>query len=277
MPIDENLLLYSLANMFHTTIGIAISNGTTKFMKAMTKKFNKLPTSEKMYYAKYAIQLATSLANYLKDISFFEINDDGDSEIIHDFRLTLSKNNVVHVSMIHSSIGVRDIIPKKLMKICRCKKNTNRYKAYMSTYDHLNNQGYQKVKKYERYSEIEEKLKNKAIIFPFRDLLKDTISKKRKFAVPLYHHLFQEQDRIVFRLYKNRFIMYDFGRKLEDVSSFKLKLDQNGNIVITFSNNTKFVLTLQTNASKIKPNLSIKFHTDFKNMDDFFAITSENV
>lgn len=272
MPIDENLLLYSLANTFHTTLGIDISNETSKFIKSSSKTFNKLTVNEKMYYTKYSIQLAQSLMEHLKDISLFEINTDDDTEIVHDFKLTWKKKNVSHICMSHSSINIRDVIPKKLMKICKYKKNTNMYKAYTTKYESLNSKGYQRIKKYEKYSELNDKTKNNSIIFPVRDLVLATLSKKRKCAANLFNHLFGEQNRIVFRLYKNRFTMYDFGKGVDDVESFRMKLNQDNNIVITFNNKTKFVLTLQTNASKVSENLSIKFHTDFKNMDDLFAV-----
>lgn len=277
MPIDETLLLCSLANTFHTTLGIEISDDTDKFIKSSSKKFNKLAVNEKIYYSKYSIQLAQSLMGYLKDITLFEINTDADNEIIHDFKLTCKKKNIVHICMSHISININDVIPRKLMKICKYKKNTNMYKMYTSKYESLINKGYQRIKKYDKYSEINDKTKNSTIIFPVRDLVLSTLSKKRKCAANLFNHLFNEQKRIVFHLYKNRFIMYDFRKKIDDVESFRMKLNQDGNIVISFNNKTKFMLILQTNASKISANLSIKFHTDFKNMDELFAVASETI
>jgi len=253
-------------------LGIGISDDTKAFIKSHSKKFAKLSVNDKMYYTKYSIQLAQSLMEYLKDISSFELNTDEDNETTHDFRLIWKKNNVAHICMSHGSINVNDVIPKKLMKICKYKKNTNMYKAYTAKYDSLNNKGYQKVKKYEKYSELSEKLKNNSILFPIRNLVLATLSKKRKCAAHLFNHLFGEQDRIVFRLYRNRFTMYDFGRGIDGVESFRMKLNQDNDIVITFNNKTKFMLSLQTNASKVSDNLSIKFHTTFKNMDDLFAV-----
>jgi hypothetical protein len=71
--------------------------------------------------------------------------------------------------------------------------------------------------------------------------------------------------------------MYDFGKELDNVESFRMKLNQENEIVITFNNGTKFALILQTNASEIKEHLSLKFHTAFKNMDDLFAISNSSI
>ena len=277
MPIDQKLLLYSLANTFHTTLGINISDETKTYNKKKSKEFGKMSVNEKMYYTKYSIQLAQSLMEYLKDISLFELNTDEDNEIVHDFRLTWKKNNIAHISMSHTSINVRDVIPEKLMKICKYKKNTNMSKAYISSYKTLNDKGYQKIKKYDKYSELNDKTRNNAVIYPVRDLVLSTLSKKRKCASSFFNHLFDESDRIVFRLYKNRFTMYDFGKNLDEVESYRMKLNQDNDIVIKFNNKTTFVLTLQWNASKISEHLSIKFHTIFKNMDDLFAVANITV
>lgn len=277
MPINEKLLLYSLANTFHTTLGIDVCNDTKKFINVMEKKFAKLSVNEKIYYTKYSIQLAKSLMDYLKDITAFELNTDSKNEIVHDFRLVWKKKNIAHICMSHNSINVRDIIPNKLMKICKYKRNTKMYKTYTNKYNDLNDKGYQKIKKYNKYSELTEKNKNNTIIYPIRDLILSTLSKKRKCATNLFNYLFGEQDRIVFRLYRNRFTMYDFGKRIDNAESFRMKLNQDNDIIITFNNTTKFILTLQTNASKINKNLSIKFHTIFKNMDELFAVANEAI
>lgn len=277
MPVDEKLLLYSLAKTFNSALDVAICEDTKQYIKKKSKQFAKLDTDEKIYYSKYAIKLAQCLMDYLEGITMFEINTDSEHDINHDFRLIWKKKNIAHISMSHNSINVNDIIPKKLMRICKYKRNTNICKGYSLEYKKINDKAYGKIKSNNKYSEVSEKLKNKNILEPVCNLVVNTLSRKRKCALNLYNHLFGESDRIVFKLYKNRFTMYDFGQDLDDVDSFGMKLAGSNEIVITFNNKTKFMLALQTNVSEIKQDLSLKFHTTLKNMDELFAVSSSTV
>lgn len=277
MPIDDKFLLYCLAKTFNTTLGIEICDDTTAYLKAKSKKFSKLSTDEKMYYTKYSIQLAQSLSEYFTKIKLFELNTDPDHIIIHDFRLIWEKNNIAHVSMSHNSINVKDLIPEKLMKICKYRKNSNVYKEYTEQYQKINNKGYQKIQSKTKYSELSDKTKNSAILEPMCDLVMNTISRKRKCAQYLYNHLFNESDRIVLRLYKKRFTIYDFGAVSNDIDSFKTKLYEGNEIEIIFSNKAKFTMCLHTNAPEIKEHLSIKFRTQFKNMDEIYAVCTTSI
>lgn len=277
MPLDEKHLLYSLANTFNTTLGIEICDDTKAYIKSNGKAFSKLNATDKMYYTKYAIQVAQDLTNYLKDISLFELNVDSDNEIVHDFRLTWKKGNIAHVSMSHGSINIRDVIPEKLMKICKYKKNTKIYKAFTAEYQKITSKAYEKIKSKNKYSELSDKNKNKLLLEPVCELVHTTLSKKRKCAVNLYNHLFTESNRIVLKLYKNRFTIYDFGKDLDDVESFRMKMADNNQILWSFNNGVKFTLQLQTNSSQIKEHISLKFHTNLKNMDDLFAVCNSTV
>ena len=276
MPIDENFLIYNLANTFHTTLGVDLSDDTEKFIKNVGKKFAGLSKNDKIYYTKYALQIAQNLSEYLDDITLFEINTDEAPEIVHDFRLTWGKKNISHISMDHSSININDVIPKKLMKICKYKRNTNICKMYNANYKKINDNGYKKIKAKDKYSEISVKAKSKHLLEPVYQLVLSTLSKKRKCAANLYNHLFCESDRIVLKLYKTRFTIYDFGKTLDDVESFRMKYISDKELVIAFNNHVKFSLVLQTNGSQIKENLSLKFHTSIKNLDDLFAVKSSS-
>ena len=277
MTVDQNLLLYSLANTFSSVLGVDICDNTTAFLKKSTKIFNKLETDEKMYFTKYSLSVAQSLMNYLKKISLFELYVDQDDEIVYDFSLTWGKNNLAYISLDHGSINVKDIIPEKLMKICKYQKNTNICKEYTNQYNIISKKAYQRIKSKKKYSDLSPGTKNKALLEPMCDLIMNTLSKKRKCSEHLYNHLFSEQNRIVFKLYKNRYIMYDFGKELDNVESFRMKLGSDNTITITFNNKTCFNLCLQTNASEIKEHLSLKFRSNFTNMDELFAVESKTV
>ena len=277
MPPDDTYLLYCIANTFYTTLGIEVCPDTKAYMKSKLKEFSKLDTKEKIYYTKYSVHITGCLMEYLEEVSKFELNVDPEADIIHDFRVSWKKDNVIFVSLDHSSINIRNIIPDKLMKVCKYKKNTKICRTYNDSYQKWNSKTYQRIQSKERYSQLTEKNKNKNVLIPLCQLVIDTLSKKRKCALNLSQYLFEETDRIVFKLYKNRFTMYDFGTELEPAESFRMKLNLPNEIVITFSNKAKFVLSLQTNATEIKEHLSVKFHTIFRNIDDIFMVKSVSV
>ena len=252
MSVDQTHILYSLAKTFDTVLNVNICDDTKIYIKSNSKSFNKLDVDEKLYYTKYAMEVAQCLSEYLEKLSNFELNTDNDHDIIHDFRLSWGKKNIAHVCLSHIGINIRDIIPEKLMKICKYKRNTNICKAYNAAYSALNDKGYKKIEHKSKYSEISAKTKNSIILEPMCNLVLNTISKKRKCSVNLYDHLFGESDRIVFKLHKNRFVMYDFGKELVDVESFKMKLKPENTIEVAFNNGMKFNLCLHTNATEIK-------------------------
>lgn len=273
MPINTEILLYYLAKTFNTTLGVNMSNETSAYLKKKSKICTTMDKEEKFYYAKYALKLVEALDKYLKDISFFEIKiDDDEEEIVHDFKLTWGEKNVVHISMNHNSINTRDIIPEKIMKICKYKRNTNICKEYTERYNKLNNKIYQKISSNEKYSEINDKTKRKFIYEPLCQLVMDIISKKRKCAEYLYNHLFDESDRIVLKLYKNRFVVYDFDKEIDEVEGFRMKYNGENIITVTFNNDACFDLVLHTNATEIKEHISVKFRNTFKNIDEIFAV-----
>jgi len=277
MSKHEKILLYSLANTFHTLLKLDICEATREYIKTKLKTFSNLIVADKMYYSQYALKLASSLMDYLSDVIIFELNTDDAHEINHDFRLIWGKKYISHINISHKNILVRDIIPEKLMKICKYKKNTKICKSYQKHYKKISTRGYKKIKTMEKYSEIPAKLKNSAIIVPVCELVVQSLSKKRKCAQNLYNHLMGENERLVLKLYKNRFVLYDFSSNSHTVESFKMKLTSPSDILLTFNNNAQFSLSLHTNASKVKEHLSLKFRTKFKNIDELFAVMSTTI
>jgi len=279
MPVDENLLLYSLANTFSTTLGIPVCDQTKSYLKSNAKVFNNCSTEDKMYYAKYAIALSNALSQYLDDIIMFEINTEEEHTIEHQFRLKWGNDYTAYICLFHKTINVQNIIPQKLMKICKYKKNSNVGKYYYEHYDKINAYAHKKLQNKKKYSELTDKQKTNIILKPICELVMNTISKKRKqkHVKCLYDHLFKETDRLVLRLYKTRFTIYDFGKKTDEITSYKMKQNSDNEIVVTFNNGAEFVMTLHTNATDIKECLSVKFRTNFKNLDEIFGVSNGNV
>lgn len=275
MSIDTDQLVYSLANIFHATLGVKICDATETMLQK--KSFAKISSDDKIFYSKYALRIAQGFTEYFGKIILFELMDEEETDIIYDFKLTNEGNEVSYISVDHRNINIQNIIPDKLMKICGYKKNTKICKEYLAQYKEFNDTSYDKIKSKDKYSELSETKKDNVLLKPLCDLVVDTLSKKRKCAKRLYQHLFGEPERLVIKLHKNRFTIYDFSKEIDDVESFKMKLISNNQISVVFNNGTEFMLTLQTNSSEIKQHLSFKFHVRFTNMDELFSVMSIHI
>jgi len=277
MSLDEQMLLYSLSCTFENTIGASLGENAQSFQKSHTKNFSKLPPAERMHYTKYSLQLAESFSEHVGIIKEFEINLDPGIDIPHDFSITPKKGEKKYVSLSHKDIHLRDVIPEKFARVCKYKKNTNIYRNFSTNYQKINENAYKKISSKERYNCVSDKLKQSAIFYPICELIIDSFAKKRKCAPYLYRYLFEESERMVLKLYKNRFVVYDFGTILDDVQSFKMKMTGENEITITFNNGAEFILSLKTNSNEIKEKLSLKFSVQFKTMDKLFAVSNKSV
>lgn len=279
MSVNRDHILYNLADVFRTSIGTNICDATDTFMKKHKKNIDKMNTDEKLYYNRYAINIVTHLSDYLGEITMFELYNESDDEegIKYDFKLTREDGDLQHVSLAHKSIVINDIIPDKLMKICGYKKSAGIYKSYTPKYESITKNAHKKIKDYAKYNDVPDKIRQKEIFTPICELLIDTLDKKRKCSEKLYGHLFGEPDRIVIKMYKTRYEIFDFGKELEEVESYKIKYDDDKTINVTFNNGIEFKLVLFTNASVIKKHLSVKFHTDMVNMKQTFCVAAKTV
>lgn len=277
MPLNNKLIIYGLAKYLNSFCNVELCNATANYVKKKSKIFQNLEISERTYITNYALNLANGLISYLGEIKAFELNDTDDHEIIHDFRLIYKKKSTAYISIDHLGIGTKDIIPEKLMKICKFKKNSNIAKSFLSEYDEITNEIYKKIKDYEKYSDVSDKVKRNSIYKPICNLLIDSIGTKRKCAQQLYNHLFPESGRIMIKLYSSRFIIYDFGKQTKEITSYKMKLVSNNEVEIVFNNGASFLLRLRTNSPEIKKHISIKFKTTFTNMDDIFSVANGKI
>jgi len=291
---DNEYLIYSLANTFRNNLGIELCDDTAEYLSGkISKKYGKLPQEDKLYYATYSLKLAQSLLDYIPRTYMFALNlkssssesDTGsdsnsdDDTTPYNFKLKSKKCGTKRIRLVNTGDFVNDIIPCKLMKICKYRKNTNVSKEFRSEYEHITEKMYEKISSKEKYSDLNEKRKNKIVYEPVTSLVSDTLSKKRKCAEHLYEHMFGESDTIVMKIYKKRFVIYDFGVVLQDssVKSFSLSKHGADELKITFNNGTKFILTLKTNSTEIKEHISLKFHVKFDNLDELFVVRTGSV
>lgn len=202
-----------------------------------------------------------------------ENDNNEDENIIYDFIFNCKKGKK-YISFSHQSIMVNNIIPFKLMKICKYHKQSNVYKQYINSYNTINDNAYEKLKKNEKYSNVSDKKKEKILYTPIIDLVIETLNKKRKCAKNIYNYIFSDGNRIIVKLYKNRFYIYDFDVETSEINSIQIKKKSTNVIRLSFNNNTKFLLTLKTNGTKINEHISLKFKTQFSNLDEIYLVES---
>jgi hypothetical protein len=277
MSVDTQILLHSLAQTFHSSLEIGVSEDTEEYMS--NKKSEKNSQADKLYYTTYSLEVARCLSEYIPKITTFELNTGQKTNLEFDFKLVSKKVGNKYIAILKPSTLVNDIIPNRLMKICKYRKNSDVYGEYTTAYKEISDKIKDKIKSKGKYSELTEEFKQKKIYKPITKLVAETLRNKRKCAGFLYMHLFGETKRIVVRPCKKRFVVYDFGSEVSDleITSFKLEVNGSDEIELTFSNGAKFNLTLRTNSTDIKDELSLKFHTNFVNIDELFAVKSSGV
>lgn len=268
---DKNHLLHCIATSFATTFDIPLSKESIKTQASYTKKFNKLEPDDKYYYTKYAFQIVKNLTEYIDDIKSFEFVE---SETI-DFNLRWGDNYEVPVSLSYYEPPIRNIIPAKLMKICKYTRNSKVYQKYDSEYTELSNSIYQEIGGYDKFSELDDETKQTIIYDPIMELIKTTLTKKRLCAGKLFNHLFDKPNIIMIKLQKYKFTIYDFNKDIDDATSFRINISK-GKLIFKFNNGCNFSLKLQTNSSEIKEYLSLKFITKFINLDDLFCVCANS-
>lgn len=272
--IDPTIILYSIASTFKNILKIEVCEKTDEYIDNLTDEYEKLDVEERVYYSKYCNEIGKLLNDYLPNIHYFEINTDINSQIVHDFKLTWDKNETIPICLNYNTVGINNIIPRKLMKACRYQRNTNISKKYIPEYARLNNKCFKKLKKYEKFSKIPAEKKMDNLLEPFTDLVVSTISRKKKCANNLFNHMFSEVDRIVIKLHKTKFFVYDFSKDIDRAERYRIKKLGKNMFSIQFNNGAVFHLTLKSNSDLIKKILSIKFTVAFYNIDELFLVNS---
>jgi len=183
MPADSLILLHNIALTLHTTLSIKTNAYTLSFIKSDSA--SSLDTADKLYYSKYSVQLTQHLINHLGDIEYFELIDSTsdanklDKTIDYDIILKSADKRQFYISLSYKSIKVKNLMPDKIMKVCKYKRNSKIYKAYTGALTKINNSAYHKIKNSEKYSDISEATKTSIIYSPVCELVMQTLGKKR--------------------------------------------------------------------------------------------------
>jgi hypothetical protein len=278
----DDYLLYSLINELENSHEIQIDDLAVDHKESMIKPFAKLNTADKVYYTKYGSRLAQAFVDYLPNIQMFGLDvgeDHPDSQAWITWIPDQQEDDeqepeeiCVHINFTYSE-PVRDIIPKKLMRICKYKGNSNKFKAFNEAYEELRASIYSSIEEFSKYSEIELASRREIIFDPLVELIYNTLLRKRDRKDVLFEYLFPNPQAICIDLRKSKFTMYDFTTELEGDNGYHLKILKNGKLNIKFNNGCHFTLTPKTNGTYINEVISLKMHTTLKNVDELFAIT----
>ena len=270
--IDLKLLAFNVLSEISDNFEIKKTASMKKFLDNDVEYPDIL---SKMFYKAYALKIIMALVENKVNIKRVNIDHTFDEEP-ESYFINLSNDNKdpgVDIEFSNTTPVIRDIIPDRLMKICKYQGNSNICKKYKPEYSELNDRIYRELSNYDKYSEISEDDKNKILYEPFVDLFVDTLSKKRKCAVNLYNHLVTFSSKIVVVPSSTVFDIYDFTNtnNLGDNPSYKLKKISENQISIRFNNGSRVVLTLKSNATNIGKHLSLKYHAALDNMSNIYC------
>lgn len=272
MAIDSNLLLYSLAQTFSTILLIKVDPQTNEFIASKERKFSKLSPEDKLYYTRYATKLSSFLTTYIDNIYQFEVNSLTEDLIPHNFRIKWNEKKcyTAYISL-SSDILLNNVFPKDLPKILKNKTTT-----YSNDYDKLNTSTYKKIKSSTKYSELSAQTKEE-ILNSFSILANDIIvSTPSTTTRTFYKKIFFEAPRLVIKLFKNRFVAYDFELQVDPPTKFTATVSDN-NVKLLFDNGSIFNLRLKINSPEIKKYIPLKFITKFENIDEMYQVGSGSI
>lgn len=282
-------IIYCVIKQFKDLHSVQSDDDTDSFCENVMKKFSKTTLDEKNYYLSYANCLIDSLVKSFKKPKKIVINAEPDKKapMQYDLMLTYGKENSIPISFDFNTIGINNIIANKFMKPCGFKKNSNVYKAYHTAYNKINNKVYEKIKDKDSFSEIKEKFLMKNMYDPITNLLVATLQMKRKCASNLYHSIFDETPRVLIKLMKSRYVIYDFSRYQYQPTGFSLKKESGNELQLKYKKFTdedgnridgpNFKLTLNKNSTKINPILSMKYTITMINMNKLFLLADGKV
>lgn len=273
MSVDQHVFSFCLANVFKT-MGTTLCAETLSSQKKMSKVFEELEMDERLYYNKYATSVATELFGYLGNIDLFETNEKENDG--YHLRLSVDDGETYsYVSLSHKDVAINDIIPTNLGTVLNFKKKSGSLEGFKEKYAALNKKMYKEVKYFDKFSEIPDESKMDDLFEPTCKFIKNVIEENQDRAKFLYKHLFDEEERIVIKLLKSRFVIYDFGIKtIKHINSCDVEIDEDdkNKLLLEFNNGAKFCLTLGTNASEIKEHISLKYKTKYTNMNDTYFV-----
>lgn len=271
MPIDYDMVLHCIIGAFET-FGVNMSDDISGYYKSGSYNFSKLGTNEKIYYINYASNVMGKLISHVGDVNYLDI----DTTNNHCLMLSVNKGKTFnYVTLARQKEN--DIIPEKIMKVCKYKKGDKTCDQFKESYNSLNNSIYKKIKTYEKYSDIPETVKQKKIYEPVCELVMETLQNEQKCAQKIFSYLFCPSKMIVLKLMQKRYVIYNFNVK-QNVDSFEISADEESNkLKITFSNGAIFNLTLLSNSQEVKEHLSLKFHTKFHNINDIYLVDKGSI
>jgi hypothetical protein len=251
-----------------------------QLVKDNPKKKNK----NKKFYKTYGTKIVKMLNKYINNMQSIVYVSDTEFELIYN------NKGSVNVCLEYPKRLTNIIYPSRLMKLCGYQKNTTVYDTYTKLCQKYNTKVYDKIKKYKKYSNMSERAKTNDIVIPMTKIIHDTLSQKRKtiHIEKLQKTLFTPSQKIMFRLFRNKLSMYDFGYDINSPTNKKMKILKNGDMLIKFSsthnddhpeksNTMEFLMMARTNGQEIKNQITIRYLVKFSNMPEHYLIASKKI
>lgn len=282
LPIEENILMYSIVFSLTNNLAINVCQKSKNLLTYHNTSYNNLQSPEKIYYSKYAMKILEKITGYMENVSYFEFNDDFESEIQHNFKITWGpdvEKIITPVSLYGETINIVNILPEKIMQYCKQDSESEICIEFEKNYEKLMSNLRNKIIKREESEKLHISKKTELISNSVYKLIIDTLKQMQHCALHLYNHIFSENNRIVFNIAKNKFRMYDFENpELNDVTSFKIGMDPEKKcIILEFNNEVAFLLTLKMRDSQIKERISLELVTKMVNIDKKFMVQSATI
>lgn len=289
--IDRALMKYCTIKQYMDMYSIKIDDDTETFMTNTKSKFAKKTLDEKNFYMTYSLSIVDTLNKNFKKPNKIIVNSDTEDKAAmkYDLLLTHKKDKTIPISFDYNSLAINNILANKFMKICGFRRNTTIYKTYKAEYDKINDKVYNKIKSKESFTDLSEKTLMKTVYDPFTALLAATLTLKRKCSTELFNAIYEECPRVIIKLMKSRFVVYDFTEYNYQPNGFSLKKIEktNNQLLLKYKKYTDesgnkidgpiFLLTLTKNSQKIKPQLSLKYNITMENMDKLFLMADTKV
>ena len=147
--------MYTMITTFSVDLHVKVCDESKNFLSYHQIEYNNLNTVEKLYYSKYAIKMIDKMINYMENITYFELNDDLDSIIQHNFKLEWGESDnrtKTLVSLYYETLDIANILPEKLMQYCKIDDESQISQTYTEKFDVLSSELRVRLDEIERLS-----------------------------------------------------------------------------------------------------------------------------
>lgn len=281
--VDNNMFFYAFVENLKLALpDLSLCKRTNNFIEIVKEEYEKIKPHEKIEYGSYSLIIIKKLHDNYGLTKSISISDDiAEDEIILRFCMTFERGfdgKKIEVTFDYRDIEIYDVQPKRLPIICGYQKGDSVTTIYNKKYKEINDNAYNEIGTYGKYIVIPKNVKDEHVYEPIVDLVVETLNTHKKCAPKLYQSIFKEDARIILKLFRRKYAIYDFSTKPvpEIPTSLEAKKMCDDRLEVAFNNNRTFEFRLNTNATEIKEMLSLKFDVNIidKQIEKYYNIAS---